>query len=512
MGTGGLMPRYLEDDDYFRADAAYDVKTNVSKTPTPVVESDERTRLQKFGIPDVDPLAALQKSTTGIKPIDPDLVRDPKTGLSPAQIAANKAVAEAAAAQGLEVTSGAKGFTDRVSKIPVKVKDPNANFPKAGTILRYKPGRTGFRIPVIADGKGGEIDGAEVADPGYDSNLSGDGEFEFVGYEYNADFTQRRAKKFNKKTGQFSYDPFEPNPMSKEQFDKINAQKIQDARDLAEKRDSYKLLETTMRSYGFTESELQEILNYMQKGLTDPNMGPNQMLLDLRNLKSYQARFAGNEERRGRGLNALSEADYLQQERDFSDTLRQYGVQRFATRGQFATFIGNAVSNAEVGRRAKIAVERLQMGDPAILRQFRIYYPNITDSDIVSYFLNPKEVLPELEAKTTTSEIGATAKQYGLNADLTRASELQRYGVDLAEARVGYQAISERLPRGQELSKIYKESGIDYSQDVAEEEQYKGTASAKRAREKLYGLEAASFSKETGLTPVSLTSRRSGAY
>lgn len=394
-----------------------------------------------------------------------------------------------------------------------KPDDKPTVFPKAGTILRYRPGRAGFRIPIIADGKGGETEGAEVADPGYqDPNASGDGEFEFIGYEYNSDYTQRRAKKFNKKTGQFSFDPFEPNPMSKEEFDKINAQKIADARNLAEKRDAYKLLETTMRSYGFTESELKEILDYMQKGLTDPNMGPNQMLLDLRNLKSYQARFAGNEERRGRGLNALSEADYLQQEKDFSDTLRQYGVQRFATRGQFATFIGNAVSNAEVGRRAKVAVERLQMGDPAILRQFKTYYPNITDSDIVAYFLNPKEVLPELEAKTTTAEIGATAEQYGLNADLARASGLQRYGVDLAEARVGYQAIAERLPRGQELSKIYKESGIDYSQDVAEEEQYKGTASAKRAREKLYGLEAASFSKETGMTPTSLSPRRSGAY
>jgi hypothetical protein len=300
--------------------------------------------------------------------------------------------------------------------------------------------------------------------------------------------------------------------MTKEEFDRINAQKIADAKDLAEKRDAYKLLETTMRSYGFTESELKEILDYMQTGLTDPNMGPNQMLLDLRNLKSYQARFAGNEERRGRGLNALSEADYLQQEKDFSDTLRQYGVQRFATRGQFATFIGNAVSNAEVGRRAKVAVERLQMGDPAILRQFRTYYPNITDSDIVAYFLNPKEVLPELEAKATTAEIGATAKQYGLKDDLARASGLQRYGVDLAEAKVGYQAIAERLPRGQELSKIYKESKIDYSQDVAEEEQYKGTASAKRAREKLYGLEAASFSKDAGLTQTSLNTRRIGAY
>jgi hypothetical protein len=54
------MARYLEDDDY-RADAAYDVRTGVSRTP--VVEADERTRLQKQGIPDVDPLAALQKST-----------------------------------------------------------------------------------------------------------------------------------------------------------------------------------------------------------------------------------------------------------------------------------------------------------------------------------------------------------------------------------------------------------------------------------------------------------------
>ena len=220
------MPRYLEDDDY-RADAAYDVRTGVSRTP--VVEPDERTRLQKFGIPDVDPLAALQKSTADIKPIDPDLVRDPITGLSPAQVVANKAVEEAAAAQGLEVTPGAEGFTDRVSKTPVKTTD--SKFAKAGTILRYKPGRAGFRIPVIADGKGGEYDGAEVKDPDYDpGDGSGDDLFEFVGYDFNEDYTQRRAKKFNKKTGQFSYDPWEPNPMSKEEFDRINAQKIADAK------------------------------------------------------------------------------------------------------------------------------------------------------------------------------------------------------------------------------------------------------------------------------------------
>jgi hypothetical protein len=111
------MARYLEDDDY-RADAAYDVRTGVSRTP--VVEADERTRLQKQGIPDVDPLAALQKSTANIKPIDPDLVRDPITGLSPAQVVANKAVAEAAAAQGLEVLLAQKVLQTEFLKHPLK--------------------------------------------------------------------------------------------------------------------------------------------------------------------------------------------------------------------------------------------------------------------------------------------------------------------------------------------------------------------------------------------------------
>jgi hypothetical protein len=495
MGTGRLMPRYLEDADVVaarvkrfaeRIEPGVDVSEFPTSVTTPrVVEEMPKSvaaKIKRFGevIEPGVPVSEYPTSILGQVPDEP-VVEIP--------------------------------LDDPVDDPVDEPVDEPTVYPKAGTILRYKPGRAGFRIPVIADGKGGEYDGDEVKDPDYDpGDGSGDGSFEFVGYDFNEDYTQRRAKKFNKKTGQFSYDPWEPNPMTKAEFDRINAQKIADAKALAEKRDAYKLLETTMRSYGFTESELKEILDYMQTGLTDPNMGPNQMLLDLRNLKSYQARFAGNEERRGRGLNALSEADYLQQEKDFSDTLRQYGVQRFATRGQFATFIGNAVSNAEVGRRAKVAVERLQMGDPAILRQFRTYYPNITDSDIVAYFLNPKEVLPELEAKATTAEIGATAKQYGLKDDLARASGLQRYGVDLAEAKVGYQAIAERLPRGQELSKIYKESKIDYSQDVAEEEQYKGTASAKRAREKLYGLEAASFSKDAGLTQTSLNTRRIGAY
>ncbi len=56
--------------------------------------------------------------------IDPYYVRDPITGLSPAQVEANQAVAEAAAATGMQITPGATGpraTSARVSTTPIVV-------------------------------------------------------------------------------------------------------------------------------------------------------------------------------------------------------------------------------------------------------------------------------------------------------------------------------------------------------------------------------------------------------
>lgn len=272
-----------------------------------------------------------------------------------------------------------------------------------------------------------------------------------------------------------------------------------------EKRDAYSLVEQTMRSYGFNEAELTEILNYIKTGLVNPRMGANQLVIELRNLPSYKARFAGNETRRKAGLNVLSEAEYLAQEKDYSETLRRYGQQRLSNRAQFATLIGNDISNTELGSRVGIAVNRLSNTNPAVLGQLKTYYPTITNSDIVAYFLSPTETLPELETKVATAEIGATAAQYGLQSDLSRISELQKYGVDLAKARQGYENIANILPRTELLSNIYKQAGINYNQTTAEQEEFKGLASARRARNQLSQLETAAFSGASGLGRTSLT-------
>lgn len=382
------------------------------------------------------------------------------------------------------------------------------NFPKAGTLLRYKAGRAGFRIPIFADGKGGEYEGPEESDPDY---KPGGGGTQFIEYEYSKDFKKRRAKFFNPATGAFSYGEWEDVPMSKEDFDKMQAQKIADEVAMNERRDAFALIESTMRSYGFNETELKELIDYIQAGLLNPKLGANQLVLQLRQLPSYKARFAGNEERRARGLNALEESDYLRQERAYSETLRQYGVQRLATRGQFANLIGNDISNTELSKRVILGVERLQNSDPAILAQLRKYY-NVTDSDILAYVLNPKEVLPELESKVTRAEIGSAAEQFGYNADLARVTDLEKYGVDLQRARAGYSTIAERLPRTSTLADIYKQAGLEYTQTTAEEEEFKGLASAKRARQRLKELEIGSFSGAAGLGRGALTSPDRGTF
>lgn len=487
------MPRYYEDYDVPSVRAMSDAAANAA----------EKQRIRQM-----QPVAKKTQPVTGLgaslAALQRSVDESKATSVAQTQILAEAQmdVGAAAEAQVQARTDAEKIAAETGAKIDPNTGKitPPSTFPKAGTILRYRAGRAGFRIPIIADGKGGEYEGAEVADPDY---KPGGGGNQFVEYEYSKDFKKRRAKYFNSATGAFSYGEWEDTPMSKEDYDAQQAKILAEEQALNQKRDAFALIEATMRSYGFTEDELKELNTYIQAGLLNPKLGPEQMVLQLRQLPVYKARFAGNEERRARGLNALSEANYLLQENAYAETLRQYGLQRFVTRGQFATFIGNDISNTEVGRRVKTAVERLQMGDPAILRQLRSYYA-ITDSDIVSYFLNPKEVLPELEAKTTQAEIGATAAQYGLNADLARAKELQQYGVNLDEARMGYSKIAERLPRATTLADIYKQAGIDYTQTTAEQEEFKGLASAKRARERLKELEIGSFTGQSGLGKTSL--------
>jgi murein DD-endopeptidase MepM/ murein hydrolase activator NlpD len=286
---------------------------------------------------------------------------------------------------------------------------------------------------------------------------------------------------------------------AKARYDAEQAALALAAANAAEKRDAFALVQDTMRSYGFTDAELSELSGYIQSAIIDPNLGPNAAILGMRNLGVYKQRFAGNEARVKAGLNALSEGEYLQQEKDYGQYFKEYGVQNLATRAQMATLIGNDVSAIEAKNRIGLAVDRVKNADPNIMKELKTYYPTLGDADLVSYFLNPVQALPELKRKVTASEIGAAAIGQGFKG-ATDALGLADYGVDRAAALAGYADIKSVLPTSEKLSDIYGEAGIDYTQQTGEAEFLKQNQDAAEKRKRLKSMERASFMGSTGMT------------
>jgi len=276
----------------------------------------------------------------------------------------------------------------------------------------------------------------------------------------------------------------------------------------ADTRDAFALLEQTFTDYGLAEL-VPAIKGYMLR-----NLGPNQAALELRKEPAYIARFKGNEIRRTAGLNALSEAEYLALEDSYSQTLRAYGVQTYlgtdakARQKAMSDIIGNDISATEFKERIDTVVTRVSNADKQIKETLKTFY-GIQDEDLTSYFLNPKENLPKLQEKVTAAEIGAAATGQGLGTSRLSAEDLARFGISKAEAQRGYSDIAELMPTASKLGDIY---GDKYTQDTAEQEVFKGTASAKRKRQMLAEKEAASFSGSSGRLRTGQTSGNTGEF
>jgi hypothetical protein len=279
-----------------------------------------------------------------------------------------------------------------------------------------------------------------------------------------------------------------------------------------ETRDAYALLEAAFKEYGL-DSLVPIIRQYMEDDL-----GPEQAKLKLRSEPVYKQRFKGNELRLGKGLNALSEVDYLELENDYSETLRSYGIAdyfgtatdattRLARQQKMADVIGNNISALEFKDRIKTVVTRVNMADANVKSELKAFY-NITDTDLIKYFLNPAEGSDRLKEKVTAAEISAASITQGLGqTSLGTAEELARLGIDRAEALAGYAKIAEYLPTSEKLSSIYKEQGITYNKATGEEEEFKGLASAKRKRERLKESETSTFAASSGTSQLSLKNK-----
>jgi len=240
----------------------------------------------------------------------------------------------------------------------------------------------------------------------------------------------------------------------------------------------------------------------------------------LRNTKAYMTRFSANDARVKAGFRALSPATYLALEDQYQKVMNRYGLPKnyytpglYGKQEGFEKLIAADISNTELEERIAAAQERVIRGAPQIAQALKEFYPEITDGDILAYALDPANAIKNIQRKITTAEIGGAAlAQKGLTTSLARAEELQRYGVDKAAATAGYSIIGGGLQRGSELASIYQQD--PYTQATAESEIFKltGEQEARKQRQKVTGLEKATFGGQSGVTTGALARDRAGGY
>jgi hypothetical protein len=276
---------------------------------------------------------------------------------------------------------------------------------------------------------------------------------------------------------------------------------------------AYDLLLSQFQQYGL--GALVEPL----KALITDDTSEGELTLLLRQTEPYKKRFAANAARIGKGLRALSEAEYLTLEDGYQNIMRNYGLPaNYYTRGDlgrqegFEKFIAGDVSPAELEERIMTAQNRVINAPAEVTAALKQFYPDINNSDILAYTLDPEKGLADIRRKVTAAEIGGAALGARLATDVGRAEELAKYGITAQQAREGYQAAVPIIERGRQLSDFYQES--PYTQRTAEEEIFglSGAAEAGAKRKRLSSLEQASFSGQSGLTGGALSRERAGQY
>jgi len=281
---------------------------------------------------------------------------------------------------------------------------------------------------------------------------------------------------------------------------------------LAKRESAFDILRRGMKENGL-EALADAAIDAIMKEDTDSGR-----LLALRSSPAYQLRFSANAQRTKNGFAAIDEATYLGLEDSFQSILQNYGMpEKYYKRGELGVqqYLAEAIAkniDPVTFEERVMEGQKVVNANKATFDAAKQFYPTLTDSDFLDFVLNPKNAIEDIKRKVTAAEIGGAALQSGLTANLARAEELQRMGVDKEAATAGFSTIGAGLQRGSQLASIYQQD--PYTQETAESEVFKlsGQQEARKQRQKITGLERATFGGQTGITSGALARDRAGGY
>lgn len=282
----------------------------------------------------------------------------------------------------------------------------------------------------------------------------------------------------------------------------------------ANKKAAIDILKETMKVY-FAQAgdasfvdELSTIIDdYARQGFNADTIS-----VLLPQTRPYQVRFSGNQGRLAAGMSALSPAEYLAREEEYSEVLRAYDLEDLATRDIFSSLIGGIVAKTELTDRVVNVYDRIRNADPVLKAELdrvrELSQGALGDRDFAKALLVGPQGTQELKRKIATAEISAEARARGLNVNT--AQQLQQLGVTREQARAGFETIAQAQPTFEKLAGIYDREVLqpETSQTELEQEVFQGMASERRKR--LVQREAAAFAGSSGLAGSALSTQRAG--
>lgn len=217
--------------------------------------------------------------------------------------------------------------------------------------------------------------------------------------------------------------------------------------------------------YDWARSVFEPVFGSQTSEIMDAVKGTRSMeqaITEIRKTKAYADRFSGNIARQKAGLPMLSESEYLGLERSYRGAMRAAGLPEgfYDDPKDYANFIANDVSAAELEARANLAGDLAVTKNPQLWKELKSR--GLTKGDAAAYILNPEKGLPAIERKIARAEMGAAARDAGM--DFAKGNKFENKlvgkGVSADAARQAFQYAQDTGQGLNEMASVYGEDGF----------------------------------------------------
>lgn len=296
-------------------------------------------------------------------------------------------------------------------------------------------------------------------------------------------------------------------------LDAENAAKLAAEDKVLKGKSAYTILYNEFKRYGL-ESLVTELEEFIKDGLSE-----SEFTLKLRGTDAYKIRFKGNERRIANGFAAIDEATYLGLEDRYQSIMQNYGMpdkyyaraNKLGVQQYFEDAISNNVDPVTFEERI-MEGKKVIDANKTTLDAIKQFYPSLNDGDFLSYVLDSKNAISDIQRKVTSAEIGGAQLGAGLGATFAGAEALAKAGITGKQYQQAAPTIAGAALRGGQLASIYGED--PYTQQTAEQFvlNVPGSTDALKKTKKIYGLEQATFGAKTGISSSALARDRAGTY